>query len=494
MRTLTRATALALAVGFALAGCIAPASRVQPAALDVPGGGSLVAYQGGALVPVPASAAQLAVKVLKVGQRGAEPTLGVTRDGAIYVTGGSAAVWKSADRGATWANVASPIPRPDVDPYLWVDPKTDRIFSAPDNIACSNLMWSDDGGKSWAWMPAGGCGLPGHDHQSLVTGPPPQGISTMGYPDVVYYSYNSVRSEAPLAQQLGQDGTWVDASLDGGLTWSLGARVLPSDGCEDGLNGAPAVAPDGTVFVPMPRCDGLHVGVSKDAGKTWKVGAITGVGTLGSDDPKGPGLLGATNPFSPNPGMGVDAAGNAFVAFAGHDGRMYLARSTDDGATWSQPLVVSAPGISGTAYSALVAGAAGKVAIAYLGTNASTTDWQGHAAQWASPETRWHLYLTLVADASSQAPTVTSLRVTPQDDPVQIGCIWQGGGSNPCRNLGDFLGMAQRDGRVYVVYSDGCDKCASADQSRRADLTVVAEDTGPSLAGDAPLAPYGGSG
>jgi hypothetical protein len=424
--------------------------------------------------------------MLSVGQRGGEPTLGVTKDGSIYATGGGAAVWKSSDHGKTWTNVASPIPRPDLDPYLWVDERTDRIFSAPDNVVCSNVMWSDDGAKTWTWMPLGGCGLPGHDHQSLVTGPPPKGVSTMGYPDVVYYSYNSFRADTNLP---GQDGTWVDVSFDGGMTWSLGTQVLPGDACESGLNGAPAVAPDGTVFVPIPRCDGMHIGVSKDAGKTWKVAAVTDVGTLGAHDPKGQGLMGATNPFSPNPGMGVDAAGNAYVAFAGADGRMYLTRSGDDGATWSKPIAVSPPDVTSTAYSTLVAGDAGRVAIAYLGTNA--TEAKGHAAQNAPATARWHLYLTTITDALRADPVVASLRVTPPDDPVQIGCIWQSGGNNPCRNLGDFMGIAQRDGRAYVVYSDGCDKCQDDASSHRNDLKVAVEDTGPSLLGAALLPAYG---
>ncbi|MEA3202105.1 MAG: hypothetical protein QOE90_3533 [Thermoplasmata archaeon] len=463
--------ALALALLLALvAGCVTPASQLQSASTGAP------------------AAPALAARILDVPATGSEPTIGVTKDGSIYATGGGAQVWKSGDQGKTWANVADPRPRPDLDPYVWVDPRTDRIFSAPDNVVCSNLMWSDDGAKSWTWNPAGGCGLPGHDHQSLVTGPPPKGVSTSGYPDVVYYSYNSFRS-TPLP--IGQDGTFVDVSLDGGTTWSLGTQVLPADGCEDGLNGAPAAAPDGTVFVPIPRCDGMHVAVSKDAGQTWKVAAITEAGTLGAGEPQGQGLVGTSNPYEPNPGAGVDGAGNAYVAFGGKDGRMYLTRSTDEGATWSKPVVVSAPGVNSTAFSALVAGDAGRVAIAYLGTTADTSGWPGKAAQEAPADAVWHLYVTFLTSATDANPTISSLRVTPADDPVQIGCIWQSGGENACRNLGDFLGMAQRDGRVYVVYADGCDKCASADASHGDDLKVAVVTAGPSLLGGAALAPYG---
>ena len=42
-------------------------------------------------------------------------------------------------------------------------------------------------------------------------------------------------------------------------------------------------------------------------------------------------------------------------------------------------------------------------------------------------------------------------------DPVQRGCIWNGGGSNACRNLLDFNDATiDKSGRVLVAYTDGC--------------------------------------
>jgi Bacterial Ig-like domain len=42
-------------------------------------------------------------------------------------------------------------------------------------------------------------------------------------------------------------------------------------------------------------------------------------------------------------------------------------------------------------------------------------------------------------------------------DPVQRGCIWNGGGSNACRNLLDFNdATTDKQGRVLVAYTDGC--------------------------------------
>jgi hypothetical protein len=50
----------------------------------------------------------------------------------------------------------------------------------------------------------------------------------------------------------------------------------------------------------------------------------------------------------------------------------------------------------------------------------------------------------------------TTVDTTPTD-PVQRGCVWNSGGSNPCRNLLDFNGMTiDRTGRVMVGFADGC--------------------------------------
>lgn len=436
----------------------------------------MVAHNALGVVPLPSDAADLALKLLPVASQGAEPTIGVTKDGSIYVTGGSGRVLRSSDHGKSWQDVSDRTRQVrDFDPYLWVDPTTDRIYSVPLYIACSNLFWSDNGAKSWEWNPAGGCGLPGHDHQSLSTGPPPKGVSTQGYPNVVYYTYNSFRS----------DGTWVTTSLDGGQTWNLGTKVADGDDCQSALDGAPAVGPDGTVYVPMPRCKGLRIGTSKDAGKTWSVRDVNDVGMLGVT----PATPLDDTPFSPNPGADVDEAGHAYVAFPGADGRMYVTRSADGGNHWSKPLRVSPPEVNSTAFSTLVAGADGRIAMAYFGTNASTDGWKGKSAQFAPPSTVWHLYFTIASDAMADDPVFTTVRATPPEDPVQIGCIWQSGGVNDCRNLADFFDLTERDGRPYLVYSDGCRKCTSNAQSRQRDLFVGVVDTGPSLGG-LPLAPY----
>jgi hypothetical protein len=70
----------------------------------------------------------------------------------------------------------------------------------------------------------------------------------------------------------------------------------------------------------------------------------------------------------------------------------------------------------------------------------------------------WHVYIATTTDSGANW-SVTDATPT---DPVQRGCIWMSGGSNPCRNLLDFQGMAiDADGRVLLSIADGCVRLGS---------------------------------
>jgi hypothetical protein len=70
---------------------------------------------------------------------------------------------------------------------------------------------------------------------------------------------------------------------------------------------------------------------------------------------------------------------------------------------------------------------------------------------------------------------------------VQVGCIWLSGGSNPCRNLLDFMdATVDAQGIVHVGVPDGCIlKCSTDPQVKtdtangyRTRLATVARQTG----------------
>lgn len=425
-----------------------------------------------------------AFHLVRVSERGTEPTLGATRDGVLFVGGallpddgkphpessGAEAVYRSTDGGATWQDVlasAGPERAPaDADPWLWVDPVAGRVFDAPDLVTCAWLAWSDDAGATWETNEAGGCGLPGHDHQHLSTGPPAPGIQTSGYPSVVYYAYNSVRpgttpgvnASNPVFGSSVFEGSAVSVSLDGGRTFQNPVLVRGEDACAGGDNGPVAVAADGTAYVAMPSCEGVDVSASRDSGRTWETPIA--VDAVGSQEGQ-----------AMDPSLAVGPDGVVRMAFEGADDRVYLATSRDAGRSWSEPVLVSPPEVKAAVFAVLLADDKGGLALAYLGTDSDPSTWQSHDPSDAPDSAVWHLYAARSADGASWRAT----RVTPADDPVQRGCIWTRGGANACRNLGDFMGATLVDGRLAIAYVDGCDACASAAESRREDVTVAVE-------------------
>jgi hypothetical protein len=415
------------------------------------------------------------------GAIGGEPSIGVTSSGTIFMAGqvvftpeqavaeGSLAgrLLRSTDGGVTWEPVGDAVkdPKQNNDPWMWVDGDTDRVFNAPLNVACSSVAWSDDDGEHWDANPAVACVPPSHDHQKLVTGPPTEGVTMQGYPNVVYYAYNSLLVTGttgllglpvPADERL---GTFVATSLDGGLTFGAGKNIHGSD-CHRGIVGPPAIAPDGRIYVPHGTCEGVDVMISSDSGETWKTASIDSVGSL--DD------------FAFDPGVAVDTAGTAYLVWPGADALLYLAKSHDGGGSWSAPRPITPEGVTVTVYSSITAGAPGKVAIAYAATTRDPTAWKARASSYADEETVWHLEVTTV-----DGDTVSTERLTTDDDPLQRGCIWMRGGESDCRNLLDFVTLVHHEGTLYLAYTDGCVACESAATSKESRLMLAVSPGAP---------------
>lgn len=445
-----------------------------------------MASRGTEVVPVPPEAEDFRVRVADPGFSGAEPTLGVAEDGTIYTnpfTDGEDLL-KSIDGGQTWERVGSQVHNPKVnfDPWMWLDRDTGRVYNGPLYVGCSHLAWSDDGGESWDSNPVAGCGLPAHDHQKITTGPPAPDVGTDGYPNVVYYAYNGAfRSDfGATGLEAGErlSGTWVTVSYDGGETFTPGQRAIEPDDCRGGINGPVNVGPDGTAYLPKATCQGTKVVVSRDSGSSWELSThITSTGMYGG--------------LAVNPDVDTDPAGNAYLATPGGDGQMYLSTTTDRGGSWSEPVRVTPPQVNFTVFSVVGVGQEGHVSVAYLGTEANVSTWDRPEPSYASDDTAWQLYISTSQDALAEDPTWVTRQVTPDGDPVQRGCVWLYGGGNECRNLLDFIDLEEHDGRTYVAYSDGCDGCESADESRDSVHKVAIVEEGPSLQGGVldPLVP-----
>ncbi len=410
-------------------------------------------------------------KLSDVGFRGPEPSIGITSDGCMFFVA-LEKVMRSCDAGESWEQVQDLFSQPSTsDPWLWVDPATDRIFNVQMvSLACTWIAWSDTGGDSWLGNPWN-CGpLPVNDHIKLGSGPwrggDNPGYGTVGqfnptYPQAVYFCYNKLA------------GVFCYTSFDGGATFPVGGQIVGLTAAgPGGLHGAITAAPDGTVYVP-PRTSTPSVAVSKDNGLTWDVR------TLGADV--------GTPQQRKNAEVATDADSNAYMFWTGGDNRIYMSRSLDGGDTWDEQSTLVTADLGSTVWPAANAGDPGVVAVAYIGTEDS------NAGGWNVPEdTRWHLYVTYSQNALDDNPDWVTVRVT--DDPVQIGtvCVSSGACRDGNRNLLDFIDLTlDQDGRMYVAFADGCtdreprtcssDLYAPPSQSRDALGVAAWMDIGPSL-------------
>ncbi|MDX1612067.1 MAG: hypothetical protein R3185_06835, partial [Candidatus Thermoplasmatota archaeon] len=334
--------AVLVVLALLTAGCIGADDGAEPleeqSVTDIPvteAGQRIISHVAGQALPVPEEARDLVVRVADTGFNGAEPTLGVLSDGTIvtnpFTEGENLLI--SEDHGQTWEQIGDPVmnPKVNLDPWMWVDEDTDRIYNGPLYVACSWLSWSDDRGESWMANPVAGCGTPAHDHQKITTGPPAPGVETRDYPNVVYYAYNGAFrnvANAPVGPAEYVDGTWVSVSYDGGQTFLNEARVFDQSPCKSGINGPVEVASDGTAYVAHLTCEGVQVGVSEDSGGSWDpVAHITEQGTYA-------GLI-------PDPYLATDTADNVYLATPGADGLLYMAASETRARSWSSPVPVT---------------------------------------------------------------------------------------------------------------------------------------------------------
>jgi hypothetical protein len=341
---------------------------------------------------------------------------------------------------ATWEDKSASPPQctaaTSFDPILFTDHTTGRTFESqliPTPVLTSLTCFSDTDGDSWTPSEGGGIGS-GIDHPTLGGGPFAPGlVGPLGsYPDAVYYC----------SQDIG--AAFCSLSRDGGLTFTPAVPIYAATACS-GLHGHVKVAPDGTAYVPNKACGGTALGRtvqalvgSTDNGLTWTVRPVP-----------------TSTPGISDPSVGIGASGTLYFGYQNGDGHPHVAVSHDRGQTWTNDQDVgTAFGIQNTVFPAVVAGDDDRAAFAFLGTP-TAGDFQSSTFAGV-----WHLYVAHTYDGGASWTTVDA---TP-NDPVQRNCIWLGGGSNPCRNLLDFMdASADQRGRVLVAYADGCiDECVAS--------------------------------
>jgi hypothetical protein len=406
-------------------------------------------------VPVPSTTAvrdtdPLVLASSYLGRKAAEPTIGITKQGNAFMVAADfdglspatpqTKIFATYDGNKSWKDVSPVVagrsfPPTTLDPYLYVDPQTGRIFSDDLTVGCSVLQWSDDQGKTWSRGNPFACEMPVDDHQTIVAGDPPPGVQTVGYPNVIYYCVNKV-GDSQCAR-----------SLDGGTTFTATgnpafAGVQPAqDGSSSaapgfcgGLHGHIVTDPAGRLFLPRGYCGKPWLAMSEDGGTTWTQSQVSRLDIAGNQA-----------------SVASDTAGNIYYLWWTADTLLpYLAVSRDHGKTFGPALLVGPPGLRAVNLPSIDAGAPGHVAISYPGTM---------DADASKPARAWNYYVAVSTNALADLPVFHSATANPLRDPIHRGvCL------NRCAGMYDFLDVViAPSGQTWAAAVDTCTKaCSSA--------------------------------
>jgi hypothetical protein len=443
---LSRPTYLRIAAVI-VAALLMSGAATQQRPLEAAGGGSggrAIAHKSGAKTLGSAANKKAPyVRASRIDHGAGEPTLAITKKGNVFITTsdgcvtsctgseemidtvrpGGRAVYKTSDQGKTWKDVTPNLGSVgthvlSMDPYIYVDERTQRVFDIDLTVACSILSFTDDEGASWITNPLA-CGEPVNDHQTLFSGPPVSS-PTVGYENIVYYCFNHPAF------------TKCTKSLDGGLTFVPSAQVTAPD-CS-GLNGHGIVDGKGTVYIPLgAMCGRPTLAISKDEGDTWKTVTVSSLGAADGD-----------------PSVAVDKRGNLYYLFSSTNRLPYLVVSKDGGKHWSKPVMVGAPGLKAANLATIDVGDPGKVAIAYYGTGAG------------SEADHWSGYLGVGRGVLGKNPTFYSGTVNKVAQPLKLGSC----GPGRCGRVLDFIDVEiAPNGRAWGAYVDACAAdCEAANQ------------------------------
>ncbi len=320
------------------------------------------------------------------------------------------------------------------DSILFTDRSTARTVASELLVVGSNNGFSDNAGTTWS---PGTFPVPhAPDHQTVGGGPyaspMPLTAGLTGYPNAIYYC----------SQDIIQPGGALCARSDtGGVTFNPSVRIFGAGTPCGAIHGHVKVGPEGHVYLPQNNCtrpDGIQgqgMAVSADNGQTWTY-------SVPPDSVAKPVNAGT------DPSVGVGSLGTVYYGYEDGSGHPKISVSHDSGQTWSASFDAGASlGIQNSKFPMVVAGDDNRAAFAFLGTTSAGND---QSSTFAGV---WYLYVSYTFDGGQHWTTISA---TP-GDPVQRGCIWNGGGNNACRNLLDFndIGIDQI-GRVLTAYTDGC--------------------------------------
>lgn len=419
--------------------------------------------------PVSYNGPKLKVQAVPVGREAAEPTVAVLNDGSAFFAAGTfdgppyagstrlarTEIFASFDGGVKWESVQSEIAGQDespqtLDPYVYADPVGGRVFSVDlYTVSGSYLLWTDDKGKTWSRNPLASAGW-SVDHQTLYSGPPPEGVETDGYPSVLYYCTNWVAKAS------------CSRSMDGGVVWNpTGEPAFYGEdpgagGFCGGLHGHAEVDSKGRLFLPKGHCQRPWVAMSEDMGESWtRVQAAKYPRTAG-----------------PHIEIATDSEDNVYLVWWSRRRQLpFLVISKDHGKTWTKPRLIAPPGVKHTNFPVIAAGDRGRIAVLFPGTTQEKED-------GLRP---WNDYIVMSTNALSKNPLFVSTTINPIKDPVHRGNC-----NGRCGGMFDFLDLfvSPHDGSLWGAASDTCvAECVNGipQPKRVGDGVAVKQISGPSL-------------
>jgi len=271
------------------------------------------------------------------------------------------------------------------------------------------VEWSDNEGGSWTG-PSVATGWSVQDHQTIASSPYP----ALFHPTTWVFCVNG-NYPYPVCS----------TSNDGGLTWGPEVPGAPTSCNSGGLTGHIMGSDNGNFYRGNRGCDG---------GEGYSIYRSTNGGLTWTEHPLPTETTGTAETWNfEEAQVYPDSEDNVHAMWMGSDNMPYYSYSRDEGDTWSDPLMVAPPiGLNGTGFPVIAAGGPGQVALGYLGDSGGDT---------------WNGYLTVISDAFSTMPLMTTVQVNAWGDPLDTTADC---GFNRCGGFGDFNDIIiDQYGRVW---------------------------------------------